>query len=104
MFRKRLDLLQKSFCLFQLWEGPLLRDELPRMHAPAAAAQLHRMLQVQHLVEDDVLNHKSRHARVVKYPADDYCVMGRVVVAEAVAGVITAPRELRTSHQTVEEP
>src|ERR1700704_4164740 len=44
-----LDLLQESLCLFQLREGLLLRNELPRVYTPTTAAQLHRMFEVQHL-------------------------------------------------------
>ena len=61
------------------------------------------MLQVQYFVEDDVLDDVARDAGMVEYSADDDGVVGRVVVAEAVAGVVAAPGELRASHESVEE-
>jgi len=87
----------------ELWKEFLFGAKLTRVHASAAAAQLYRMLQVKHFVEDDVLDHVARDARVVEDPADDDGVVGGVVVAEAVAGVVSAPGELRATHESVEE-
>src|SRR6266404_7447218 len=61
------------------------------------------MLQVEHFVKHNVLNHKARHARMVEDAADHDGVVGGVVVAEAVAGVVAAPGELGATHQAVEE-
>ena len=73
------------------------------MHTAAAAAQLHWVLQVEHFVEDDVLEHVSGHPRMVEDPADDDGVVGGIVVAEAVAGVVAAPGKLGASQEFVEE-
>src|SRR6266849_1062217 len=58
---------------------------------------------MKHLVEHDVLHHKTRHAGMVEDAADDDGVVGGVVVAETVAGMGSAPGELRASHQAVKE-
>jgi hypothetical protein len=73
------------------------------MHAPSAPPQFDRVLQVQHLVEQDVFDGVAGHARVVEDAADDDGVVRGIVVAEAAAGVVLAPGELRTSHESVEE-
>ena len=61
------------------------------------------MLQVQHLVEEDVFDGVARDARVVEDSADDDGVVRGVVVAEAAAGMVLAPGELGASHESVEE-
>ena len=58
---------------------------------------------MQHLVVDDVLDDVARHARVVEDPADDDGVVGGVVVAEAIAGMVAAPGELGSSHEAMEK-
>src|SRR5260370_36524858 len=73
------------------------------MHASSAPPQLDRVLQVQHLVEEDVFNRVARHARVVEDAADDDGVVGRVIVAKAAAGVVPAPGKLRAAHESVEK-
>ena len=73
------------------------------MHAPSTPSQLDRVLQMQHLVEEDVFDSVSRDVRVVEDAADDDGVVRGVVVAEAAAGVVLAPGELRASHESVEE-
>src|ERR1700726_2911977 len=42
-----------------------------RVHAAPAPTQSHRMLQMQHLVVDDVLEHIGRHCDVIEDAADD---------------------------------
>src|SRR5438105_1244492 len=73
------------------------------MHAPAAASQFDRMFQVQHLVVDDVLDSKSRHSRTVENPAYDDGVVRGIVVPQAVARMLAAPRHLRTRQQRVKQ-
>ncbi len=74
------------------------------MHASSAPPQPDWVLQMQHLVEQDVFDRVARHARAVEDAADDDGVVGRVVVAEAPAGVVAAPGKLRAPHESVEEP
>ncbi len=58
---------------------------------------------MQHFVEQDVFDGVAGDAWVVEDTADDYGVVGGVVVAETAAGVVPAPGELRASHESVEE-
>lgn len=73
------------------------------MHAAPAAVESDRMLQMQHLVKQNVFNRVARHARVVEDAADDNGVVGRIIVAKTAAGVVLAPGKLRTSHKSMEE-
>ena len=61
------------------------------------------MLQVQHLVIDNVLNSAPRHMGVIEDAAHDDGVVRRIVVAEGAARMVAAPGHLRASHQPVEE-
>ena len=58
---------------------------------------------MQHLVKQDVFDGVAWDPWVVEDAADDDGVVGGVVVAEAAAGVVLAPGELRASHESVEE-
>ena len=54
-------------------------------------------------MKEDVFDRVARHARMVEDAADDDGIVGWVVVAEAAAGVVPAPGELRPSHESVEK-
>src|SRR5260370_35611782 len=56
------------------------------------------------LVERDEFGRVARQAGAVEDAADDDGVVGRVVVAEAPAGVVAAPGKLRAPHESVGEP
>ena len=58
---------------------------------------------MQHLVKQDVFDGVAWDPWVVEDAADDDGVVGGVVVAEAAAGVVLAPGDLRASHESVEE-
>src|SRR6266702_2619539 len=73
------------------------------MHASSAPPQLDWMLQMQHLVKQNVFDGVARHARMVEDAADHNSVVRWIVVAEAAAGVVPAPGELRAAHEPVEE-
>ena len=73
------------------------------MDAAAAAAELDGVLQVKHLVVKDVFEDVTRDFRVVKDLADDDGIVGRVIVTETIAGMIAAPCELRSAHESVKE-
>ena len=73
------------------------------MHAAAAAAELHRMFQVQHFVIDDVFDGVAGNSGMIKNAAHHDGIMGGVVVAKAVAGVVAAPSHSGSSQQAVEE-
>jgi len=79
------------------------RHELLRVDASSVAPQSDRMLQMKHFVKENVFHGVARHARMVEDAADNDGVVRRVVVAKAAAGVVTAPGELRASHESVEK-
>ena len=58
---------------------------------------------MQHLVKQDVLDDVARDSGMVEDAADDNRVVGGIIVAQAIAGVVAAPGELGASHQAVEE-
>jgi len=101
---ERLHPLKKLLCLLELCKQLLFCLKFRRMHTTPAPTQLHRMLQVQHLVIDDVFDDVLRNAMIIEYPADDDCVVRRVVMPEPVTRAIAAPGHLRTSQQAMEEP
>ena len=68
------------------------------MYATANPPQFYRMLQVQHFVEQDVLDRIAWDARVVEHAADYDGVVCRIVVSESAPGVVPAPGQLRTPH------
>src|SRR6266849_1804266 len=100
---KELYAAQELARLLQFRKHFLFGAELPRVHAAAAPAEFDRVLQMQHLVEQNIFNSVSRHPRVVEDAADDNGVVGGIVVAKAAAGMVPAPGELRASHESVEE-
>ena len=73
------------------------------MHASPAPSQFDRVLQMQHLVKQNVFDGVARHARMVEDTADHDGVVGRVVMPKAAAGMAPAPGKLRSSHESVEE-
>jgi hypothetical protein len=97
------DDAQEFARLLQFWKALFFRQKFARMHASPAPPQLDWVLQMQHLVEENVFDGVARHARVVEDAADDDGIMGRVVVTETAAGMVPAPGELRAAHESVEE-
>ena len=73
------------------------------MHTAPAASKFDRVFQMQHFMKEDVLDSIAWHARAVEDAADDDGVMRGIVMAEAGAGVVAAPGELWTSHESVKE-
>src|SRR5208282_792608 len=94
---------QELLSMGQLGKEFLFVQKFSRVHAAAAAPEFYRMLQMQHLVEQDVFDGVAGHAWMVEDAADDDGVVGGIVVAETAAGVVPAPGELRASHEPVEE-
>ena len=94
---------QKHLSANEFGEQFFLFLKLPRVHASPTPTQFDRVLQVQHLVKQNVFDGVARHACVVEDAADDDGVVRRVIVAEAAAGVVLAPGELRASHESVEK-
>src|ERR1700722_7284949 len=89
--------------LLDLGEFVLFGSELLRVDAATAATHFDRMLQVQHFMEQNVLNRIPWYARMIEDAADDDGIVRRIVVPKAAAGVVLAPCKLRTAHQPVEE-
>jgi len=94
---------QKHLGANEFGEQFFLFQKLSRMHASPAPPQLDWVLQMQHLVEEDVFDSIARHAWVVEDAADDDGVVCRVIVPEAAAGVVPAPGKLRAAQESVEE-
>src|SRR4030081_3820831 len=98
-----LDHAQEFARLLPFWEALFFRQKFARVHASPAPSQPDWVLQVQHLVKQNVFDRIARHARAVEDAADDDGVVGRIVVAEATASVVTAPGKLRASQESMEE-
>src|SRR5271165_4407609 len=96
--------LQKCLGLVQLREQPLFCLEFRPVNAAAAAPQLHGMLEVQHLVIDDVLHSASRYPEMIENPADHNGVVCGVIVGQTAARANLAPGHLRAPQQSVKEP
>ena len=87
----------------QFWKALFFCQKFARMHASPAPSQFDRVLQMQHLVKQNVFDGVARHARMVEDTADHDGVVGRVVMPKAAAGMAPAPGKLRSSHESVEE-
>src|SRR5579859_2041923 len=79
----------------------LFRLEFRRMHASLTAPQLHRIFQMQHLVEKQVLEREAGNDIAIKDPAYDNRIMRRVIMTQAAARGIRAPGELRLAQQSM---
>ena len=80
-----LQLLQEAFNIFQLREQFFFCLEFRGVDATAAAAQPHRMFQMQHLVVNDVIDGVLWNAGMVENAAYYDGIVRRIVVSEAVA-------------------
>src|SRR5258708_6989958 len=89
--------------LLQFRKALFFCQKFARMHTSPAPPQPDRVLQMQHLVKQNVFDRVARHARMVEDAADNNGVVGGIVVAKAAAGMVPAPGELRPSHESVEE-
>ena len=73
------------------------------MDAAAQAARLDGVLEVQHLVVEQVLDGVARAGGAVEDAADDDGVVGGVVMAERALGVVLAPGEVGAAEQPAEK-
>src|SRR5262252_3442025 len=94
---------QESIGLGHTWEKFFLCLKLRRVDTATAAAQPHRVLQVEHLVVDDVVQNIARDGGMIEDSADDDGVVCWVVVAEYATGFRLAPTHSRTRHQAIKE-
>lgn len=82
---------QKAESPLQFWKHFLFAPKFAGMHTPAYTSQLHRMLQVQHLVENDIFDGVTRNAGIIKDAADYDRVVCRIVMPQSAARVMAAP-------------
>jgi len=84
-------------------EEALFGLELAGVDAAAACLHSHGVLEVQHLVIEQVFDGAAWRVGAVEDTADDDGVVRGVVVAEHAAGVVGAPRKDGFAKETVEE-
>src|SRR5664279_3998967 len=98
-----LKALDERQCLFELRKLPLFRLELGGMDAAANYAHLHRMLEVQHFVVEQVFDGIAGAGGAVEYAADHDGVVGCVVVTQRPLGHVFAPCQLGAAQHSAEE-
>jgi hypothetical protein len=86
-----------------LGEEALFGLELAGVDAAAAGFDSDGVLEVEHLVVEEVLDGAARGVGAVEDAADDDGVVGGVVVAQHAAGVVGAPGEGGAAEEAVEE-
>ena len=94
----KLNHLEKSLRTLQLRKQSLFIMKFPRVYAAAAPPHFHRMLQMQHLVKQNVLDRITRHPRMIKNAADNNRIVRRIVMPQTAARLFSAPGELRAPH------
>ena len=98
-----LQALDEGESFGELGEARFVGFELAGVDAAAQAARLDRMLEVQHLVVEQVFDGVARAGGAVEDAADDDGVVRGVVVAERALGVVLAPGEFGAAEQAAEE-
>ena len=73
------------------------------MHASPCAAHAHRVLQMQHLMVEQVFNRVTGTRRPVENSTHHNCVVRRIVVTKQSLCVMLAPGQLRPSQKSMEE-
>ena len=81
----------------ELREARFVGLEFGRVDAAAQAARLDGVLEVEHLVVEQVLDGVARAGGPVEDAADDDGIVGGVVMAERALGVMLAPGEVRAA-------
>jgi hypothetical protein len=100
---KGLEAPEVGFGGFELGEEALFGLELAGVNAAAAGLDADGMLEVEHLVVEEILDGAARGVGTVEDAADDDGVVGGVVVAEHAAGVMSRPGEGGAAEESVEE-
>src|ERR1700680_1435639 len=77
--------------------------ELGRMHASPAPTQPYRMLQLKHVVIQNVLRRISRNREIIENSADDNCIVRRIIMSQNAARLRWTPAHARPAHQPVKE-
>ncbi|WP_188757731.1 hypothetical protein [Edaphobacter acidisoli] len=99
----RLETLEVGFGFFELREETFFSLKFAGVHTTAAGFDANRMLEVEHLVIEQIFDGAAWRVGPVEDATDDDGVMRSVVVAEHAAGVMAAPGECRAAEQSVEE-
>jgi hypothetical protein len=84
-----LNALEVRFGGFEFWEKALLRLKFAGVDAAAAGFDADGVLEVKHLVVEEVFDGAARGVGTVEDATDDDGVVGCVVVAEHAAGVVS---------------
>jgi hypothetical protein len=100
---KDLQALQVGFGGFEFGEEAFFGLELAGVDAAAAGFDADGMLEVEHLVVEEVLDGAAWGVRAVEDAGDDDGVVGGVVVAEHATSVVGAPCKRGTAEEAVEE-
>jgi hypothetical protein len=90
---KGLEAPEVGFGGFELGKETLFGLKLAGMHTAPAGFDANGMLEVQHLVVEEVLNGAARGVGSVEDATDDDSVVRGVIVAEHAAGVVSGPSE-----------
>jgi hypothetical protein len=96
-------LLKVGFCCREFGEETLFGLELSGVNAAATGFDANGMLEVEHLVVEEVLDGAAWGVGTVEDSADDDGVVGGVVVAQHSAGVMCGPGEGWAAEEAVEE-
>jgi hypothetical protein len=100
---KDLEALEIGFGGFELREEALFGLELAGVNTAATSFDADRMLEVKHLVVEEVLDGAAGCIGAVEDAADDDGVVGGVVVAKHATGMVSRPGESGSAEQTMEE-
>lgn len=98
-----LETPEVGFGLFKVREETLFGLKFAGVNAAASGLHANGMLEVQHLMIEQILDGAARSVRAVEDAADHDGIVGRVIVAQHAAGVVGAPREDGPAKKTVEE-
>jgi hypothetical protein len=96
-------LLKVSFCGYEFGEEAFFGLELTGVNAAAAGFDADGVLEVEHLVVEEVLDGAAGRAGAVEDAGHDDGVVSSVVVAEHAASVVSGPRECGAAEEAVEE-
>src|SRR2546427_3538552 len=102
--RRNLEPLKKLLRRHKLGKKPFFHLRLSRMHASSAAAKFDGMLEVQHLVIDDVLHRVAGNRGVVEHLADHDGIVCGVVMPKYAASTASTPAHARPRQQSVKKP
>ena len=98
-----LETLEVGFGGFELGEETFFGLELAGVYAAATGFDADGVLEVEHLVVEEILDGAAGGVGAIEDSADDDGVVGGVVVAEHAAGVVSRPGEGWAAEEAVEE-